>query len=113
MKRIVLIAAAAVLAAEVFVPAVYAKEEERSSPGEKLETYHRNPAPESIPALLREIDAAALNQHAYPPIAGFFFELCRANPDRVAGWLDIVGTFRNGYDIVPLLRLRFGKSEEV
>ena len=99
MKRIVLIAAAAVLAAEVFVPAVYAKEEERSSPGEKLETYHRNPAPESIPALLREIDAAALNQHAYPPIAGFFFELCRANPDRVAGWLDIVGTFRN-----PLLK---------
>lgn len=67
MKRIVLIAAAAVLAAEVFVPAVYAKEEESSSPGEKLETYHRNPAPESIPALLREIDAAALNQHAYPP----------------------------------------------
>lgn len=99
MRRIVLIAAAAVLAAEVVVPNAYAEEAKAAFSGEKLETYHRKPAPESVPALLREIDAAQLNRHAYTPIAGFFFELCRANPGRVAEWLDVVGTFRN-----PLLK---------
>ena len=64
-----------------------------------LMTYHRAPAPEKIDAVLGKLDATPIRREALSPLLGFFYEVFRANPDRVPGWLSTIAKFRQ-----PVLR---------
>lgn len=59
-----------------------------------LMTYYRAPAPDKIDAALKSLDAAPFKPSALSPILGFFYEVFRANPDRVPGWLETIKKFR-------------------
>ena len=59
-----------------------------------LMTYYRAPAPEKIDATLKSLDAVPFKPSALSPILGFFYEVFRANPDRVPGWLETIKKFR-------------------
>ena len=62
---------------------------------DSLMTYYRAPAPAKIDAALKALDAVPLKPQALAPILGFFYEVFRANPDRVPGWLETIKKFRN------------------
>ena len=62
---------------------------------DSLMTYYRAPEPAKIDAALKALDAVPLKPQALAPILGFFYEVFRANPDRVPGWLETIKKFRN------------------
>ena len=61
---------------------------------DQLMTYYRAPAPEKISGVLTTLDATPLERGALSPLLGFFYEVFRANPDRVPGWLATISKFR-------------------
>jgi len=61
---------------------------------EQFIVYYRAPDPAKIDGFLASLDAGQLNPQAVVPILGFFYEVFRANPDRVPGWLETIKKFR-------------------
>lgn len=62
---------------------------------DRLMEYYRSPDPERIDAALKSLDASQFKPSAIAPILGFFYEVFRANPGRVPGWLETIKKFRN------------------
>jgi len=60
----------------------------------RMMTYFRSPSPDKIAAMLQALDAAAIDRRGFSPVLGFFYEVFRANPARVPGWLRIIAKFR-------------------
>ena len=62
---------------------------------DQLTTYYRAPVPENIETALKTLDALPFKPTAVSPLLGFFYEVFRANPDRVPGWLAAIAKFRH------------------
>lgn len=66
--------------------------ERRAAPhqlDEWMTYYYLDPRPDEVPEVLREIAKQGLfnNDDAQAPLSGFFAEVFRANPDRLAEWI--------------------------
>ena len=53
---------------------------------EAMMVYHRKPSPDGIAEMLRGLDTMPFGEGQVAPVAGFFFEVFRANPERLEAW---------------------------
>lgn len=87
MRVVLSMAVAAVLSWAVAAVAADAMEVREIGPF--LADYHRNPEPERIPALLAALDERQMAEddpEMSTVLTGFFYELLKRHPDRMAAW---------------------------
>lgn len=97
MRVVRLMVVAAILAAwGVFRAAAAEAASERGGIDEWLMNYHRQPVPDSIAELIRSLDREPqLTGKTLLPLGGFFYEVFRANPDRVPEWRKLADELKN------------------
>jgi len=94
---IFLVSGSVSIAAGADAPYEQSRPSEPTKAEENLElfiVYYRAPDPAKIDAFLKCFDAVQTSPQATPALFGFFYEVFRANPDRVPGWLATIAKFR-------------------